>query len=106
MKSSTPEQLHEVLHRIVPAIHPLRVILFGSAARGEMEPDSDIDLLVILPDGANRVKTTMKLHCLFGGLRFPVDVVIATPDDLERSTHVPGYIYATALREGRELYAA
>lgn len=102
----TPEQLNEILRRIVPVIHPLRVILFGSAARGEMGPDSDIDLLVVMPDGTHRRRTMEEAHCLFTGLPFPVDVVVATPSDIERHAHSPGYIYATVLREGRELYAA
>jgi predicted nucleotidyltransferase len=106
MKSPTSEQLDEILQRIVPVLHPLRVILFGSAARDEMGTDSDIDLLVIMPDGTHRLKTTMTLHGLFHGLNFPVDVIVATPSDLERHAHLPGFIYATVLREGRELYAA
>ena len=106
MKNPTTEQLNEVLHRIVPAIHPLRVILFGSAARGEMGPDSDIDLLVIMPDGTHRRHTMEELHRLFMGLPFPVDVIVATPSDLQRRQNSPSFIYTTALREGRELYAS
>ena len=106
MNSPTPEQLNEVLFRIVPAIHPLRVILFGSAARGEMGPDSDIDLLVVMPDGTHRRHTMVELHRLFMGLPFPVDVVVATPDDLQKRQNSSSYIYSAALREGRELYAA
>ena len=106
MRYPTIEQIDELLHRIVPAIHPLRVILFGSAARGEMRPDSDIDLLVVMPDGTHRRHTMEELHCLFMGLSFPVDVVVTTSSELERRQHSPGYIYATALFEGKELYAA
>ena len=106
MKSPTPEQLHELLQRIVSAIHPLRVVLFGSAARGEMGSDSDIDLLIIMPDGTHRRHTMEELHGLFMGLPFPVDVIVTTPSDLEKRQHSPGYIYATALQEGREIYAA
>jgi predicted nucleotidyltransferase len=106
MKSPTPEQLAEILHRIVPVMHPLRVILFGSAARGEMGPDSDIDLLVIMPDGIHRRQAMEELHRLFIGLPFPVDVVVSTPSDLRRRQHSPGFVYASALRDGKELYAA
>lgn len=106
MQKPTHEQLEEILQRIVPTLHPLRVILFGSAARGEMGPDSDIDLLVVMPDGTHRLHTMEEAHCLFRGLPFPVDVIVATPSDLEKRKHSPNFIYATALREGRELYAA
>jgi len=106
MQKLTSEQLDEILQRLVPTLQPLRVILFGSAARGEMGPDSDIDLLVVMPEGTHRRHTMEEAHCLFTGLPFPVDVVVATPSDIERHAHSPGYIYATILREGRELYVA
>jgi predicted nucleotidyltransferase len=105
MRSPTTEQLNEVLQRIVPTFHPLRIILFGSAARGEMGPDSDIDLLVVMPEGTHTRHTMEDLHCNFMGLTFPVDVLVTTPSVLEKRQHSPGFIYATILREGRELYA-
>ena len=106
MSYPTTEQLDELLRRIIPVMHPLRVILFGSAARGEMGPDSDIDLLVVMPDGTHCRHTMEELHGLFMGLTFPVDVIVTTPSDLEKRKNSPGYICATALHEGRELYAA
>lgn len=102
----TQAQLDELIRRIVDRIHPLRIILFGSAARGEMTRDSDVDLLVVVPEGTHRRHTMEELHRLFTDLPFPVDVIVSTPTDLQRRQHTPGYIYAPALREGRELYAA
>jgi predicted nucleotidyltransferase len=106
MSYPTTEQLEEVLRRIIPAIRPLRVILFGSAVRGDMGPESDIDLLVVMPEGTHRRHTMEEIHGLFMGLTFPVDVIVTTPNDLEKRKHSPGFIYATALQEGKELYAA
>ena len=80
--------------------------MFGSAARGEMGPDSDIDLLIIMPDGTHRRHTMEEIHRLCNGLSFPVDVVVATPSDIIRRQKMPGYIYTTALNEGKVLYAA
>lgn len=102
----TPEQLNELVQRIVTAVHPLRVILFGSAARGEMGADSDIDVLVVMPDGTHRRHTAELLHRRFFGIPFGIDVVVATPSDLEKYRHSVGMIYRTILEEGRELYAA
>ena len=102
----TPEQLNELVHRIVTSVHPLRVILFGSAARGEMGADSDIDVLVVMPDGTHRRHTAELLHRQFFGIPFGIDVVVATPADLEKYRHSVGLIYHTILEEGRELYAA
>jgi len=102
----TPEQLNELVQRIVGAVHPLRVILFGSAARGEMGADSDIDVLVVMPDGTHRRHTAELLHRQFFGIPYGIDVVVATPFDLEKYRHSVGLIYRTILEEGRELYAA
>ena len=102
----TSEQLNELVRRIVMAAHPLRVILFGSAARGEMGADSDIDVLVVMPDGAHRRHTAEMLHRQFSGIPYGIDVVVATPSDLEKNRYSVGQIYRTILEEGRELYAA
>jgi len=102
----TPEQLNELVHRIVTTVHPLRVILFGSAARGEMGTDSDIDVLVVMPDGTHRRHTAEMLQRQFFGIPYGIDVVVATPTDLEKYRQSVGLIYRTILEEGRELYAA
>jgi predicted nucleotidyltransferase len=102
----TQEQLDLILRRVVEAVHPLRVVLFGSAVRGEMTPDSDVDLLVVVPNGAHRRHTMEYLHTQLSGLPLPVEVVVATPEDLERYGGSVGMIYRSALQEGREVYAA
>ena len=102
----TQEQLNELVHRIVMTVQPLRVILFGSAARGEMGEDSDIDVLVVMPDGTHRRHTAEMLHRQFFGIPYGIDVIVATPTDLEKYRHSVGMIYRTILEEGRELYAA
>jgi len=102
----TQAQLDELVQRIVTAVHPLRIILFGSAARGEMAYDSDFDVLVVMPEGTNRRLTAQELHRHFFGLPFPVDVIVTTPSLLERHRDNIGLIYRTILHEGRELYAA
>ena len=99
-------QLEELVQRIVEAAHPLRIILFGSAARGDLGPDSDVDVLVVVPEGTPRLRTAMMLHTHFGGLGLAVDVLVAHPGDLERYRDTVGYVYRDALREGHELYAA
>lgn len=106
MSQPNATQLDELVRRIITAVHPTQVILFGSAARGEMGPDSDVDVLVVMPDGTHKRHTMETLHGVFSGLPFPVDVIVTTTSDLERYRHTPGRIYATALREGKELYAA
>jgi len=84
MMHPTPAQLDELVQRIVTAVHPMRIILFGSAVRGEMTQDSDIDVLVVMPEGTNRRHTAQELHRHFFGLSFPVDIIVTTPSLLER----------------------
>jgi len=102
----TVEQLNELVERIVMTVHPLRVVLFGSAARGEMGADSDIDVLVVMPEGSHRRHTAEILHQQFFGIPYGIDVVVATPADMEKYRHSVGLIYRTIIEEGRELYAA
>jgi len=103
-----PDQasLDALVKRVVDAVHPLRIIMFGSAVKGEMGPDSDVDILVVMPEGTHRRETAMFLHTRFHGIPLSVDVIVATPSDLERHRDNVGLIYGTILKEGRELYAA
>lgn len=103
---SEPEAIEQLVQRIVEIVHPLRIILFGSAARGEMAPDSDIDVLVVMPEGVHRRRTAQLLYRQIRGLGVPFDILVATPNDLEQHKDNIGLIYRTVLQEGREVYAA
>lgn len=100
------EQLDDLVARILSAAHPVRIILFGSAARGEAGLQSDIDVLVIMPKGSHRRATAQIIYRHLLGFGLPVDVVVATQEDMEKYSASPGLIYREALRDGRELYAA
>ncbi|MBI2506333.1 MAG: nucleotidyltransferase domain-containing protein [Candidatus Latescibacteria bacterium] len=91
---------------IVEAVHPLRIILFGSAARGQIGPDSDIDVLVVMPQGVHRRRTAQLLYRQISGLGVPFDILVATPDDLEKHKDNIGLIYRAVLQEGKEIYAS
>jgi predicted nucleotidyltransferase len=98
--------IDELVQRIVNAVHPLRIILFGSAARGEMGPNSDLDVLVVMPDGTHWRNTSRLIYERLYGLGFAKDIVVATVSDLEKYGNNPSLIYWPALREGKELYHA
>ncbi len=100
------EVIEQLVQRIIELVQPLRIILFGSAARGEMGSDSDIDVLVVMPEGVHRRQTAQLLYRQIRGLGVPFDILVATPNDLERHRDNIGLIYRTILREGREVYAA
>jgi predicted nucleotidyltransferase len=98
--------LDEIVRRVVEVAHPDRIILFGSAARGETGPDSDVDLLVVKSGVSYRGRLEEEIHLNFFGLGTPVDVVVATPEDIEAFRDKIGSIIAPALKEGVEIYAA
>jgi len=98
--------VREIVERIVREVHPTRIILFGSIARGEPCIDSDVDLLVVMPEGTPKRPTAQILYRHLRGLPLPVDILVTTAADLARHQNNPGLIYRTILQEGRQLYAA
>lgn len=97
--------LTEVVRRVVEAADPLKIILFGSAARGQMGPHSDLDLLVIA-DTSDRHETAGDIHAKLRRLGVAVDVLVATPEQIERHKDTNGLVYKHALGEGRLVYDA
>ena len=100
-----PSVLQEIVRRIVQVALPERIILFGSAARGEGGPDSDIDLLIV-KSNVHRRRLAMDLYEALSDLGQPVDLIVATPEDLARYGHSPALVLEPALREGKVIYAA
>lgn len=99
-------QLPEVIRRIVEVAKPERIMFFGSAARDEIGPHSDFDLLVIVHDGAHRRDLTKQIYLRLSGVGCPVDAVVVTTDDVRRYGTCSALIIEPALREGREVYHA
>jgi predicted nucleotidyltransferase len=97
--------LDDLVRRIIEVVQPQRIILFGSAARGDMRPDSDIDILVVVPDGTPRRQTAQTIYRNLIGLHAAVDVVVATENDLQQYGDNFSLVYYPALREGRAIYA-
>lgn len=98
--------LREIVQRIVSVASPARVILFGSAATGQMTPDSDIDLLVIerqVPDARNEV---LRIRQALADLPSPFDVVVMGIERFEETRDVIGGIAWPAARYGRVIYEA
>ena len=94
----------ELVQRIVEIVHPLRIILFGSTARGEMGAESDIDVLVVMPSGTHRRKIAQLLYQEARGIGVSFDIIVATPEDLTKHKDNLGLIYRKVLKEGRDVY--
>lgn len=105
MQPSSP-QINQLVKSIVEIVQPLKVVIFGSVARGDSTVDSDIDVLVVMPDGVHRRKTAQLLYQGITNLGVPFDILVATPDDLEKHKNNIGLIYHSLLHEGVEVYAA
>lgn len=100
------EAINRLIVRIVEVVRPTKIILFGSAGRGEDSTCKDIDLLVVMPENVHRRKTAQRLYRELEGVGFPFDLLVVTTEDLENHKNNIGLIYGNILREGREIYAA
>jgi predicted nucleotidyltransferase len=103
---SNPKVIESLVQKIVEAIHPLKIILFGSYAQDKANPESDIDVLVVMPEGVHCRRTAQLLYRQIRGLGVPFDILVTTPTVLEKHKDNIGLIYRTILKEGREVYAA
>ncbi len=98
--------LSEVVRRVVEAAAPEKIILFGSAARGEMGRDSDLDLLVVKAGKFSRERLIASVYRRLQGVRAAVDVVIVTPEEVDRYRDTNCLVICPALREGMVVYGS
>ena len=104
--SETEAIIQEAVRRLIEAAHPTQIILFGSYARGEQNKDSDLDLLVIVPNVTNRHDEMVRLRRSLARLPVPIDVVVYSMDEVEKRRALKGTMLNHALREGRVLHAS
>jgi predicted nucleotidyltransferase len=103
--SPDTQALAELVRRLVAAYDPGRVYLFGSVARGEAGPDSDYDLMIIVPDDAAPERRRSRLaYQATRGTGTAADVLVWLKSNFERRAHVVASLPATVLREGKLLY--
>jgi predicted nucleotidyltransferase len=98
--------LREIVERLVRAYQPESVYLFGSKARGDYGPDSDYDLLVVVPDDAPPARRRSRLaYEALRGTGTAVDALVCTRSYFEARRYLKASLPGTVLREGRLLYA-
>lgn len=93
-----------MIERIVRRFDPLRIILFGSWARGDARPDSDVDLLVVLPQVIDKRRAAIRIGEQLSDLQISKDIVVTTPDEIEKRGKVVGLVLHPALCEGKVVY--
>ncbi|MDP2787362.1 MAG: nucleotidyltransferase domain-containing protein [Pseudomonadota bacterium] len=103
---TTAQILQTAVARVLSVAQPLRIILFGSYARGDADAQSDIDLLVVEQDVADRGQEMLRLTRSIGYLGLGVDVLVYSEQEVARRGQVPGTLLYHALNEGKVLYDA
>jgi len=99
-------EIDRAVQQIVDRFHPAKIILFGSHARGSAGPDSDVDLLIVMEVEGSKRHQAVEIDLALSDRRFPLDLIVVTPDEFERYRDVVGHILYPAVREGKVLYDA
>lgn len=100
-----PRPIRGMVRTIVERFDPEKVILFGSRARGSAGPDSDVDLLVVMPISGSKREKQLEIRLALRDFAVPKDIVVTTPEDFAWRKEIPGTIERPAAREGVVLYA-
>lgn len=96
--------LDEILRLIVQTAQPQKVILFGSRARGNVHPGSDLDILVVKESTEPRYRRAVPILLALSSIHVPMDILVYTPQEIEAWRAVPQAFVTTAIREGKVLY--
>lgn len=104
-EGTLPVAVRAMVDRIVRRFRPERVILFGSHARGDAGPESDVDLLVVMEVEGSRRQKQLEVRREVHDVRGPKDVLVTTPEEFEWRRRVPGTVERSAALEGRLVYA-
>jgi predicted nucleotidyltransferase len=103
---SDPEVIRLAVQRLVEAARPRKIILFGSFARGEQNPDSDLDFVVVLPSVDNHFREMVRLRRVLKDIRIPIDVLVYSEEEVRTRGDWSGTALHEALHSGRVLYAS
>ena len=100
------ETIDDIARKLVAAADPVKVILFGSYARGDADDGSDLDFLAVEREVENALQEMVRLRRAVGSVGVGVDVLVVSEQDLGDRAHLPGTVLYWALKEGRLLHAA
>lgn len=98
------QKIEEVKNRIVENFHPEKIILFGSYTKGIPNEDSDLDLLVVLKSDVPRKERRLPIYRLLHDFKFPIDLLVYTPEEIEYWKDTPMAFITQVYNEGRVIY--
>lgn len=97
-------QVEQIARTIAETFHPRRIILFGSHARGQAGPDSDLDLFIEMETPQRPPERAIAISAIFGLHPWPMDLLVYTPEEVEQLRGRSGTLLSVIEREGRVLY--
>jgi predicted nucleotidyltransferase len=100
----TEELVQEIARKIVEEVHPRRIIAFGSYARGEHKPESDLDLIVEMETDKPFYERGLAIAALFRDRRWAMDLLVYTPEEFAKQRRVLGSLLSTVEQEGKVIY--
>ena len=104
-QSISAEVLDEIVKRLIALAAPVKIILFGSNARGEAQSNSDLDLIIVEKEVTEQYDEALRLGRALGDLMLPIDLIVVSEAQFNRYGRVPGTVFYRSLQEGRILYA-
>ncbi len=105
MRKSVRKQIQSMVRRIVTEFDPDKIILFGSHARSEAGPDSDVDLLIVMPVKGSKRAKQFAIRAAVHDVQIAKDIVVSRPEEFQWRKDTVGTIEHPAAHEGRVLYA-
>jgi uncharacterized protein len=96
--------LRQMVQRLVQRFDPEQIILFGSRARGQARPNSDYDLLVVMPLAGSKRAQQVAMRVALHEFNVPKDLIVVTPEEVARQRNIVGTLVRPAVREGKVLY--
>lgn len=96
--------IHEIIKRILSVLDPIKIVIFGSWARGTAQKGSDLDILVVINDGISRYESTVKVYKSLQGILISKDIVVTTPQIINDWADIPQAFITTVLRTGQVVY--
>lgn len=102
-----PAEVWAIAERLQRSLAPESIHLFGSYARGDSGPDSDVDLLaVVAKSDQSRYQRSLAARCAVSDVRVPKDIIVMTHQEWEAELRVPSSLASTVLREGVVLHGS